>query len=404
MKQETLYSFKSECCGCEACVNICPKNIISMIRDEEGFYYPQILENDSCINCQACLKVCPIKHSSEIESTFKIAYAGHANNKETTINSASGGFATVLAEEFLKHTHGIVYGVSYDRDFMSVSYCGVSSIEELPRFQTSKYSQANKHDLYVRIKKDLKDKNVLFIGTPCDAFALTRFVGEHDNLFIATLICHGPTSEKIHETFFHSLEKQFDSRITDLSLRYKKDGNWKPYYIRAKFSNGKEYLHRFDDTVYNTAFLYFKRPSCSKCHFKKNRFAGDVLIGDYHSANPGTEAYYVHGVSSILPLTEKGRSMLAYVNDEFQLMEVSVQSSIGQQAVHSPVIKPTNRTDFIERLDSVGLEAACKIPSIRLDQIKTKVKRTVRSFLGKQKRMAIKLINLSQKMKGRPPT
>ena len=28
---------KEECCGCEACVNICPVKCISMEYDEEGF-------------------------------------------------------------------------------------------------------------------------------------------------------------------------------------------------------------------------------------------------------------------------------------------------------------------------------------------------------------------------------
>lgn len=396
MKQESLYSIKTECCGCEACANICPKHIISMIRDDEGFYYPRIENNDSCINCEACLKVCPIKHSGEIESSFIQAYAGHANNRDITINSASGGFATVLAEEFLIKTHGVVYGVSYDSDFMSVSYFGVSSVEELNRFQTSKYSQARKNDIFVRIKKDLNEKKVLFIGTPCDAYALTRFVGKHDNLFIATLICHGPTSEKIHEMFFYGLEEKYESKITELSLRYKREGYWKPYYIRTKFSNGKEYMHCFDDTLYNTAFLYFKRPSCAKCPFKKTHFAGDILIGDYHSANPGTEAYYVHGVSSMLPLTEKGQRMIAKVSHSFQLMEVSVESSIDQQAVHSPVIKRTNRVEFTEKLNSVGLKEACRISSIRHDQIKTKIRRTIRGFLGKQKKLIVKLLKTTK--------
>ena len=34
------------CCGCGACSNICPKNCIKMIQDEEGFFYPKIDENE----------------------------------------------------------------------------------------------------------------------------------------------------------------------------------------------------------------------------------------------------------------------------------------------------------------------------------------------------------------------
>ena len=33
---------KSECCGCHACMNICPKGAIEMIKDNDGFKYPVI--------------------------------------------------------------------------------------------------------------------------------------------------------------------------------------------------------------------------------------------------------------------------------------------------------------------------------------------------------------------------
>ncbi len=55
-----LYSEKGDCCGCTACFAVCPKGSISMIRDEEGFEYPQV-NTAVCIRCYQCLKVCPCK-------------------------------------------------------------------------------------------------------------------------------------------------------------------------------------------------------------------------------------------------------------------------------------------------------------------------------------------------------
>lgn len=52
-----LYKNKNECCGCAACQGICSQGAISMISDEEGFYYPVIDEN-KCIRCYMCIKVC----------------------------------------------------------------------------------------------------------------------------------------------------------------------------------------------------------------------------------------------------------------------------------------------------------------------------------------------------------
>ena len=37
-----LFTEKKECCGCAACVSICPKAAISMIKDETGSYFPKI--------------------------------------------------------------------------------------------------------------------------------------------------------------------------------------------------------------------------------------------------------------------------------------------------------------------------------------------------------------------------
>lgn len=55
-----LYSNKEECCGCGACAAVCPRGVISMIKDEEGFFYPVIDEN-RCVRCSSCIKVCGFK-------------------------------------------------------------------------------------------------------------------------------------------------------------------------------------------------------------------------------------------------------------------------------------------------------------------------------------------------------
>ena len=41
---------KSKCCGCNACVQRCPKQCISMREDEEGFLYPYV-DIPSCVDC-----------------------------------------------------------------------------------------------------------------------------------------------------------------------------------------------------------------------------------------------------------------------------------------------------------------------------------------------------------------
>ena len=46
------------CTGCGACSSGCPKGAIHMVRDREGFLYPQI--SDGCVSCGHCAHVCPV--------------------------------------------------------------------------------------------------------------------------------------------------------------------------------------------------------------------------------------------------------------------------------------------------------------------------------------------------------
>ncbi len=50
---------KKDCCGCEACVQRCPKSCISLVEDTEGFFYPEV-DVKVCIDCNLCEKVCPV--------------------------------------------------------------------------------------------------------------------------------------------------------------------------------------------------------------------------------------------------------------------------------------------------------------------------------------------------------
>ena len=68
---EKLYINKEDCCGCSACLNICPKHAIYMKQDEKGYLYPEI-RKDSCVNCRLCEKVCPLKEKEKNKKFEKI--------------------------------------------------------------------------------------------------------------------------------------------------------------------------------------------------------------------------------------------------------------------------------------------------------------------------------------------
>ncbi len=51
------------CCGCMACINMCPVHAIQKAVDEKGFYSVEV-DSEVCINCGKCLSVCPM-HTQE---------------------------------------------------------------------------------------------------------------------------------------------------------------------------------------------------------------------------------------------------------------------------------------------------------------------------------------------------
>ena len=50
---------KEKCCGCNACMVICPIQCITMPTDNEGFFYP-FVDKKRCTDCGLCEEVCPI--------------------------------------------------------------------------------------------------------------------------------------------------------------------------------------------------------------------------------------------------------------------------------------------------------------------------------------------------------
>ena len=103
---------KQDCCGCEACVQDCPKHCISFEIDAEGFYYPQVEEVD-CVECGLCEKVCPKLNIYETRRPIDVLAA---INKDESVreSSSSGGIFTLLANRVIDAV-GVVFGVRFDK-------------------------------------------------------------------------------------------------------------------------------------------------------------------------------------------------------------------------------------------------------------------------------------------------
>ncbi len=305
--------------------------------------------------------------TQETGRNIKRCYSGYHKDTNTLTKSASGGLAMSLSEAMIE-ARGIVYGVAYTEDFYGAKFIRVSQKEDLTKLQGSKYIFANKsmgeRTVYHEVLNDLNAGNqVLFIGLPCDVGALKSVLNkkgfsETNRLLTVDLICHGPTSPKVNEEYVRTLEKRYNSKIIDFSVRYK-NPNWTPPYIRAGFKNGRVFLAPFYDTDYGIAFSIWGRPVCYNCAFKGENHKSDITIGDYWEIKENDPGYNKKGVSIAVVYNQNAEDRLLAL-DSFEYQLVDIDEALNGNPLYFDQRKPHPKRDyFIQVYQKHGLHKAC---------------------------------------------
>lgn len=347
---------KDGCCGCGNCSIVCPTNIITMLPDEEGFLYPEISDLANCLSCRKCEKACPTLEYKPIKTdsaTVIGTYASFMNNTVDLQKSASGGVATALSRKIVSEG-SVVFGVKYINGGKKAVFSKAETIDELEAFRGSKYIQSEKGKVFEEISEMVQTgRNVLFIGLPCEVVALHYYLKQsYDNLLTIDLICQGPTSPKIAAEYLTRLEQKFQSKISEVSVRYKHKGRWTPPYFYAQFSNGKKYLIPFYYTEYGRALRIFSRPSCYNCQFKGDGHAADITLGDYWGCSKQDEFYNPSGVSVVLSHTKKGDELLSQTS-EIQLVQTTYEHAVKENQMF---LKPRGGQIEREKFSAIYLE------------------------------------------------
>lgn len=355
---------KDNCSGCKACYNICPKNCIDMVIDEEGFWYSKVNE-DVCIQCGLCEKVCPEINICNSEKAYNepITFAAWNNDEDKRAASSSGGIFTSIAEWILLND-GVVFGVGYDNEF-NVVHKEVKSLEGLKDLRGSKYVQSDINDSYTKAKHSLKKgKKVLFTGTPCQIAGLHNYLQEkYDNLYTCDIVCHGVPSPEIFKKYKQMLESLNGSSIQRIAFRHKKYG-WKLFSVSLLFNNNTEYSKTLREDPYMLGFLsnYYLRPSCYTCTYSKIPRNSDITLGDYWGVgNKYPELDDDKGTSLLLVNTDKGKIMLEGCKNNIFIEECDLDHAIkGNPCIVKPVNEPELRKKFFEDFNNKDFDYVVK--------------------------------------------
>ena len=331
---------KKDCCGCAACMNVCPTQCIKMQPDEEGFLYPEV-QIDQCIHCGKCEKVCPIGNDkNHRDKTFsKMGFIVQNLDKKVCWESTSGGLFSAIAGYVIEND-GVVFGAGFNKGF-EVCHYPVETLKELRRFRNSKYVQSRIGSSYRTVKAELeKGRLVCFSGTPCQIEGIRAFLGkEYENLILVDIVCRAVPSPGIWKRYLDMESKKIGA-ISKVRFRDKKRGyQFSTMYLQGQ--NGKSLRGGIESQPWLR--MYFSgmiiRPSCTTCKFRSEDRNSDFTIWDCFPSRRFDKSFNEDiGTSRVLIHTPKGKALFDQISNG--LRATRIPTDLLVQGVNEMVKSP----------------------------------------------------------------
>lgn len=348
---------KESCTACGACAFVCAKNCITMIEDEHGSVYPS-LDSTNCVECGRCQKTCPILSPLDV-NTPQIAYSAWSSDEKERETSASGGIAAEIYKKAISEGCDIAGAVQQD-DFRVVMQLS-SDEKAILKFKNSKYVFCEAWHVYQEIKQSLKaDKNVVFIGLPCQVAALRKIFRKNEKILFVEVVCHGTAPFSYLKQHIEHIEHTKNEKAIRMSFR-DPDTYTYTYTFTLYNKDGKRFyaeVPRKTDTyqyAYHSTISY--RENCYHCHFAREQRIADITLSDYKGLGRMAPCSYGEtNVSCILVNTEKGKKFIKEMIQEKRIYadERPVREPIeGDPQLRQPSLKGAARMDF-ERLIKVN--------------------------------------------------
>ncbi len=358
---------KNMCAGCMACLDVCGKSAIQIIRGLDA--YNAVIDADKCVNCGLCHNICQKNHPAALQKPISW-HEGWSSNAKQRERSSSGGLAAEIERGFIRQG-GLVCSCCIQHG--EVGFAFAENLDEIDQFAGSKYVKSNPAGIYKKIKEKLRrGQKVLFVGLPCQTSAVLNFVGEQlkNNLYTVDLICHGSPDPDILRKYLKSSGMKLDD-VVDLQFRQSN--------VFALFNQGKKIEKGTQDT-YTTAFLRSLdyTENCYSCEYAKLERVSDISLGDSWATEQMNEKK--RGVSLVLCQTEKGEKLLQAA--EVTLFSVDIQKAIDSNGqLRAPSKCPAKRKRFIQTLQHGRSLNHAMLLAEPITEIKNKIKRIL-GWLG----------------------
>lgn len=386
---KVTYPSKNNCCGCNACIQICPKQALSTHVDDEGFVYPE-LDELRCIDCGLCEKVCPIVNADKAKNyRTPISYAAYNKNHDELLKSSSGGTFTAIAK-YVINNKGIVVGAAFDVNF-KLKHMAVESEDGLEKLRGSKYIQSDNSDIYKYVREQLKSgRMVYYVGSGCQVAGLKLFLRkDYENLITSDLVCHGVPSQKAFDAIIKKFQDARNVDVIKYSFRDKKVMGWSCSSSSSssrKRGSGTIKYFGFDPILrsYFNAFISASnfRECCYTCPFSSQNRCGDITLADYWGITKHhPDANAVDGISAVVVNTNKGETLISKISDNMNLIPTKIEWIVqGNLSMRSPMERPKVRDDFYKKLDS---DPVALFASYEKDSAMSRIKYNIRFFLNK---------------------
>lgn len=322
-----IYSIHN-CYGCGVCAVVCPKKIIEIRLNDDGFYEPEIDSQDGCTNCGLCLSVCSYSNDGLSANNPPVkSFAGWSNDEDVRRKCSSGGVGFEIGRHLIGEGYKVI-GCRYDVENNRAEHYVASTVEELIQSIGSKYIQSYTVEGFRQV--DRKGK-YLITGTPCQIDSFRRYLQKYkceDNFVLLDFFCHGVPSMLLWKKYIEYAEKQV-GKITYVSWRNKFTGwhdswamsidvvkygepvDWhdsynllikgEKGYINSRLSKGDMFYKMFLSDACLGKSCY------EKCKFKYDKSAADIRIGDLWGKTYNDNE---DGVSALVCFTEKGRQVV----------------------------------------------------------------------------------------------